>query len=78
MMLGFGIFLILDPHVLSNIFVAIGLIGGAVIISVALERVKKGWRAEKASEVSKAPESKAPEKKPKKAKKRGTAKKPKV
>jgi hypothetical protein len=78
MMLGFGVFLILDPHVLSNIFVAIGLIGGAIIISVALEKAKKSWRAGKAGEAPKASESKSP-KKPKRArKKRGTAKKPKV
>ncbi len=74
MMLGFGIFLIFDPHVLSNIFVAIGLIGGAVIISLALERVKK---SRKAAEGQTEQKSKAPEK-PKRAKKRGTAKKPKV
>lgn len=80
MMLGFGVLLIVDPHVLSNIFVAIGLIGGAVIISVALEKAKKSWKREapKAPEKSpKVPEGAA--QKPKRARKKsGTAKKPKV
>jgi len=78
MMLGFGIFLILDPHVLSNIFVAIGLIGGAVIISVALEKAKKSWKRDAPKALEKAPKAPEGQKSKRAHKKRGTAKKPKV
>jgi len=41
MMLGFGVFLILDPDLLRNIFVDLGLIVAAVAISITLNKFKK-------------------------------------
>ena len=45
MMLGFGVFLIIDPMILSNILVTGSLIGFAVIVSVVLSKIKKRYKS---------------------------------
>jgi len=47
MMLGFGIFLITDPTILSNIFIISSLIGFAVIISLVLSKLKGYYKGGK-------------------------------
>ena len=44
MMLGFGVLLLTDPMILSNIFVTASLIGFAIIISLVLSKIKKRYK----------------------------------
>jgi thiol-disulfide isomerase/thioredoxin len=58
MMVGFGILLITDPLVLSNILVTGSLIGFAAILGFTMSRVKKHFKAKETKEDNKIEETK--------------------